>query len=250
MGFEKEDLDMVLVPSGLLIMFVYHLQLLYRYLRKPHTTVMGFENFNKRFWVRAILQGEKRDVSTCLMVISSNTSAATFLATVSLTLCSLIGAWISNTNNNGFVSDLIYGDTRATTLSIKYISLLICFLLAFSCFIQSARHFVHANYLISTPSSSIPPKSIELAVIRGGDFWSVGLRALYFALNLLLWFFGPIPMFIGSISMVSFLHYLDSNTMPLIEHEFDGSQVIEKVEQRVSEMAMAVRMPSRQIDQA
>ncbi|KAF8029538.1 hypothetical protein BT93_E2067 [Corymbia citriodora subsp. variegata] len=248
MGFEKKDLDVVLVPGGLLIMFVYHLQLLYRYLNQPHTTVVGFENVNKRFWVQAMMQGEKRDIGTCLGVISSNISAATFLASVSLTLSSLIGAWISNTNNNFFESNLVYGDTRSTTLSVKYISLLTCFLLAFACFIQSARHFVHANYLISTPSSSIPPKSVELAVIRGGDFWSVGLRALYFALNLLLWFFGPIPMFVGSIFMVLFLHYLDSNTMPLIEHkfEFDASQVVRKVEQRVSEVAMAIHMSSHQ----
>ncbi|XP_030512802.1 uncharacterized protein LOC115726874 [Rhodamnia argentea] len=246
MGFEKKDLDLVLVPSGLLIMFVYHVQLLYRYLNKPHTTVMGFENFNKRFWVQAIMQGEKKDTSTCLQVISSNISAATFLASVSLTICSLIGAWISNTTNNFFESNLVYGDTRSTTLSIKYISLLICFLLAFSCFVQSARHFVHANYLISTPSTCIPPKSVEVAVIRGGDFWSVGLRALYFALNLLLWFFGPIPMFVCSILMVLFLLYLDSNTMPLIEHEFDGTQVVRKVEHSVSEMATAIPMPPHQ----
>ncbi|KAI3434132.1 uncharacterized protein J3R85_006937 [Psidium guajava] len=246
MGFEKRDLDVVLVPSGLLIMFVYHLQLLYRYLHQPHTTSMGFENFNKLFWVRANMKGQDRNVGTCLQVISSNTSAATFLASVSLTLCSLIGAWISNTNNNFFVSDLVFGDTRSTTLAIKYISLLICFLLAFSCFIQSARHFVHANYLISTPSPSVPTRSVEVAVIRGCDFWSVGLRALYFALNLLLWFFGPIPMFACSVFMVLFLHYLDSNTTPLIEHEFDGRQGAKGVEQRVSEVAMAIHMPSHQ----
>ncbi|KAI3434131.1 uncharacterized protein J3R85_006936 [Psidium guajava] len=190
------------------------------------------------------MQSEKKDIGTCVQVISSNISAATFLASVSLALCSLIGAWISNTNF--FESKLVYGDTRSTTLSIKYICLLICFLLAFSCFVQSARHFVHANYLISTPSTSIPPKSVEVAVIRGGDFWSVGLRALYFAVNLLLWFFGPIPMFVCSIFKVLFLHYLDSNTMPLIEHEFDGTQVVRKVEQRVSEMATAIHTPSHQ----
>ncbi|KAF8029535.1 hypothetical protein BT93_E2064 [Corymbia citriodora subsp. variegata] len=200
MGFEKKDLDVLLVPSGLLIMF-----------------------------------GEQSNIGTCLGVISSNISAATFLASVSLTLCSLIGAWINN-NNFFFESDLVYGDTRATTLSIKYISLLICFLLAFSCFIQSARHFVLANYLISTPSPSIPLKNVE----------SLGLRALYFAFNLLLWLFGPIPMFVCSIFMVFFLYYLDSNTMPLIEHEFDGRQVARKVEQRVFEMAMAIFMPSHQ----
>ncbi|KAK3431341.1 hypothetical protein EUGRSUZ_E03216, partial [Eucalyptus grandis] len=225
MGFEKKDLDVVLVPGGLLIMLVYHLQLLYRYLHKPHTTCMGFENFNKRFWVQAIMQGEKGNIGTCLGVISSNRSAATFLASVSLTLCSLIGAWISNNNNFFFESNLVYGDTWTSTLSIKYAVLLICFLLAFSCFIQSTQHFVHANYLISMPSPSIPLKNVEVAVIRGSDFWSVGLRALYFALNLLLWFFGPIPMFVCSIFMVLFLYYLDSNTMPLIEHEFDGRQV-------------------------
>ncbi|XP_073226644.1 uncharacterized protein [Cicer arietinum] len=176
---------------------------------------MGFVNNDIRAWVDRIMQADKKDVSTALSVIQSNTTAATFLASVSLTLCSLIGAWIANSSNILFQSQLIYGDTKATTLSIKYICLLTCFLLAFSCFIQSARHFVHANYLISTPDSFFPVSSIELAVIRGGDFWSLGLRALYFALNLLLWFFGPIPMFICSIVMVLILHYLDSNSRPL-----------------------------------
>ncbi|XP_030552374.1 uncharacterized protein LOC115756653 [Rhodamnia argentea] len=238
MRFEKKDLDVVLVPSGLLIMFVYHLFLLYRYLHQPHTTVMGFENYNKRLWVRAIMQGERRDIGSCVSVISSNITAATFLSSVSLTLCSLIGVWISNSGNNVFASDLVYGDTRPTTLAVKYVSLL-----AFSCFVQSARHFVHSNYLISTPSPSVPLKTVEIAVIRGGDFWSVGLRALYFALNLLLWFFGPIPMFFCSISMALFLHYLDSNSTPLIE-EFDGREVVKKVEHRLSEMAKAIHRPS------
>ncbi|XP_073226643.1 uncharacterized protein [Cicer arietinum] len=188
---------------------------MFLYINRPHTTVMGFVNNDIRAWVDRIMQADKKDVSTALSVIQSNTTAATFLASVSLTLCSLIGAWIANSSNILFQSQLIYGDTKATTLSIKYICLLTCFLLAFSCFIQSARHFVHANYLISTPDSFFPVSSIELAVIRGGDFWSLGLRALYFALNLLLWFFGPIPMFICSIVMVLILHYLDSNSRPL-----------------------------------
>ncbi|XP_015942988.1 uncharacterized protein LOC107468249 [Arachis duranensis] len=217
MMFHKEYLDLILVPLGLLIMFSYHIFLLYRYLNLPHTTAMGFENNDKKIWVDRIMQVEpdKRDVSTALSVLQSNTTAATFLASVSLTLCSLIGAWIANSSNIFFQSRLIYGDTRPTTISIKYICLLLCFLLAFACFIQSARHFVHANYLISTPDCPVPVSSVEIAVIRGSDFWSVGLRALYFALDLLLWFFGPIPMFACSVSMVIILHYLDSNSRPL-----------------------------------
>ncbi|XP_059639065.1 uncharacterized protein LOC132281368, partial [Cornus florida] len=225
MNFQKQDLDLVLVPIGLLIMFGYHLYLLYRCLNLPHTTVIGYENNDKKAWVERIMQADKKDVDVALTVLSSNTSAASFLASVSLTLSSLIGAWISN-NQNIFQSEFIYGDTRQSTMSIKYISLLICFLLAFSCFTQSTRSFILANYLISIPDSDIPVRNVELAVIRGGDFWSLGLRSLYFAINLLLWFFGPIPMFATSVSMVILLHYLDTNTAPLHRHR---SQLKHKV---------------------
>ena len=54
--FEKEYLDVVLVPGGLLVMFLYHLFLLYRYLHKPLTTVLGYENRDKRVWVDKVLQ--------------------------------------------------------------------------------------------------------------------------------------------------------------------------------------------------
>ncbi|CAL5346098.1 unnamed protein product [Camellia sinensis] len=209
MIFQKEYLDLVLVPSGLLLMFGYHLYILHKYLHCPNTTIFDFEYNDKKDWVDKVIKMPKKD--NALTVLGSNTNAATFLASVSLTLSSLIGAWIAN-NSSIFQSQLIYGDTRSSTMSIKYISLLICFILAFSCFIQSARCFIHSNYLLSAPDSNVPVKYVELAVTRGGDFWSLGLRALYFAINMLLWFFGPIPMFATSVVMVLLLYYLDTNT--------------------------------------
>lgn len=56
MEFQREYLDLILVPSGLLIMFAYHLFLLYKYVNSPHTTVMGFENDDKRTWVAKIMK--------------------------------------------------------------------------------------------------------------------------------------------------------------------------------------------------
>ncbi|KAH7544892.1 hypothetical protein FEM48_Zijuj01G0034200 [Ziziphus jujuba var. spinosa] len=226
MGFEKQNLDLFLVPSGLFLMFSYHIFLLYRCLHLPHTTVIGYENNDKKAWVDRVMQVDKRDVGTALSVIQSNTSAATFLCSVSLTLSSFIGTWLGSSSKDSiFRSSLIYGDTSGATMSIKYISLLTCFLLAFACFVQSARHFVHANYLISMPYTDIPVENVELAVIRGSNFWSLGLRALYFALNLLLWFFGPIPMFVSSIVMVTALYHLDTNTRPLHRHQYPQKEV-------------------------
>ncbi|XP_021726541.1 uncharacterized protein LOC110693687 isoform X2 [Chenopodium quinoa] len=222
MGFQKEYLDLVLVPFGITFMFVYHIALLYRYLNHPETTVVGLENHNKRAWVERVM--ELDDLSSMelpLSALSSNTSAATYLASISLGLSSLIGAWIAS-NNKVFESEIIYGDRTPTTMMLKYISLLICFFLAFFCFVQATRYFINATYLISMPNSNTPIYYVEVAIIRGGEFWQLGLRALYFALNLLLWFFGPIPMFVSSVFMVVLLHYLDLNSIPL--HQFQASE--------------------------
>ena len=66
---------------------------------------------------------------------------------------------------------------------------------------------------------------VEVAVIIGSNFWSLGLRALYFALDMLLWFFGPIPMFVSSILMVTVLCYMDTNTRPLLRHQYPDSKL-------------------------
>ncbi|MQL70023.1 hypothetical protein Taro_002332 [Colocasia esculenta] len=227
MWLQKDSIDLVLVPCGLLLMFGYHLFLIYKIRRQPHTTVIGYENHNKKAWVERmlrwvvyLLQGTPTETGLALSVISSSLAASTNLASLSIALSSLIGTWVGSSNKL-FMTEVIYGDTSLTTTSVKYIALLVCFLSAFTFFIQSARHFVHANFLISTLDSDVPVSYVQNAVIRGGNFWSVGLRSLYFATTLLLWIFGPIPMFLCSLAMVVILHIFDTNTTPL--HRFQYS---------------------------
>ncbi|KAF3676077.1 putative receptor-like protein kinase HSL1-like [Capsicum annuum] len=151
-----------------------------------------------------IEEDDKKNIDTALNVLGSSLNGATFLASISLSLSFLIGAWMAN--NSVFSSELIYGDTRLETMC-----------------------FIHANYLISTPDTDILVSYIYLVVIRGGDFWSLGLRALYFATPLLLWSFGPIPMFATSIGMVFLLHYFDKNKKQLHRHRssFKGKKPYE-----------------------
>jgi len=56
MEWNKEYLDLILVPSGLLIMFGYHVFLLYRYLTNYKSTSIGYENHTKKAWVKGMLQ--------------------------------------------------------------------------------------------------------------------------------------------------------------------------------------------------
>ncbi|XP_030467829.2 uncharacterized protein LOC115686617 [Syzygium oleosum] len=216
MIFHKRDLDLVLVPGGLAIMFAYHLFFLYRYRHAPETTVMGIENVDKRAWVEGIskLTLDQRNFAT--NVIASSVTAATFLASVCLTLSSLLGAWIANSTVDNLFRQLGgLGDTEPSTTAIKYMSLLACFVLAFSFFLQSARHFIHANYLITTQEDSISKEDVKVVIIRGGEFWSLGLRVIYFGLAFLLWFFGPVPMLASSTILVMILYHHDIRSIPL-----------------------------------
>ncbi|KAK4740626.1 hypothetical protein SAY87_024214 [Trapa incisa] len=204
MGFSKDVLDLVLSPAGLFIMFAYQLYFLYRYRRFPKTTVLGMENEDRKAWVESILQVQLSDRTVGASIISSNITASTFLSSVCLTLCSLVGAWFPYSSSNLIQGIVIYGNMSQSASYIKLICLLVCFLIAFSCFLESARHYLRASFLVTTSGSS--PEEIyytKSVLIRGGEYWFAGLRALYFALNFLLWFFGPIPMFAGSIILKS-----------------------------------------------
>ncbi|KAL2245454.1 UNVERIFIED_CONTAM: hypothetical protein Sindi_2813600 [Sesamum indicum] len=217
--WKKDNLDVFLVPCGLFLMFGYHLVLLHRYLKCPETTIIGYENHNKRAWVTRMFQVEVKERGPAISVISSNISAATALSAISLTLTSIIGAWIGSSTTNVFTSSYIYGSRSLSMVYIKYIATLSCFMVAFASFVETARYFVHANFLISMPNSDIPVSCVVKDVIRGSNFWLIGLRSLFFAANFLLWIFGPIPMFLCSVITVGVLMNLDRNTTPLHQYK-------------------------------
>lgn len=53
---EKKILDVVLVPTGLVIMIAYHLWLLYQIVKHPTKTVIGVNSINRRLWVQAMME--------------------------------------------------------------------------------------------------------------------------------------------------------------------------------------------------
>ncbi|XP_057837874.2 uncharacterized protein LOC131048049 [Cryptomeria japonica] len=219
MVWTKEYLDVVLVPSGLLFLGIYHLYLIYRIIIYPDLTVIGYENGIRKIWVHKMMQEIPRNTKDALQVISSNISASTFMAGLSITLSSLIGTIVGSSTTSSqsklLANHIIYGDRSSSTSSVKYATLLICFLIAFISQVQCIRYYVQVNFLISTPGSSVPAHYVEHAVIRGSNFWSLGVRAYYFAFPLLLWVFGPIPMFSCCLGMVCFLYFIDTKDNPI-----------------------------------
>ncbi|GAB2284460.1 hypothetical protein Dimus_018911 [Dionaea muscipula] len=240
MSWKKDYLDAALVPSGLLIMFGYHLFLLYRCMKHPHDTIICLEDHCRRTWVSKMMQVDVDNRGTAFTVISNNLSAATFMASTSLGLTSLIGTWVGSSTSQ-LPATFIYGSTSQLVNSIKFISIQIAFWLAFGAFIQCTRSYVHAIFLMSMPQAHVSEEYVTRAVIEGTHFWEIGLRAIYFASTLLMWVFGPIPMFVCSVAVVIMLYILDNNKAPFLDfrkkihHELDPTLTAIEDQDRLQE---------------
>ncbi|GLJ10563.1 hypothetical protein SUGI_0130640 [Cryptomeria japonica] len=217
MGFDQQYLDFTLVPFGLLILSTYHAWLLYRIIKHPTTTVIGLNALNREIWVDTMMADGIKNGVLAVQTLRNNIMASTLLGSTAITLSSLIGVLVSSTNGSGAASALIYGDHSRIGSSIKYFTILVCFLIAFVCNLQSIRYYSHVSFLINVPKDKYLPAHsliyfVSKALNRGSYFWSLGLRAFYFSFPLFLWIFGPLPMFVCCCSMVGVLYFLDTAT--------------------------------------
>ncbi|CAN1170869.1 hypothetical protein LINPERHAP2_LOCUS29238 [Linum perenne] len=216
---EKSVLDYTLVPLGMVMMMSYHLWLFFQVLNHPSHTIIGINAINRRFWVRAMMEDTSKNGVLAVQTLRNNIMASTLLASTAIMLSSLIAMlMVGSKSGNSRLVLVLMGDTSDKALSLKFFSILLCFLLAFLLTVQSIRYYSHASFLINVPVKDMRehhhPHHLTVdyvvrCVNRGGYFWSLGLRAFYFSLPLFLWIFGPIPMFLCCFVLVSMLYFLD-----------------------------------------
>ncbi|KAI3735810.1 hypothetical protein L6452_15327 [Arctium lappa] len=213
---KEKDIDYVLVPSGLGIMIVYHIWLVYTLLTNPRRTVMGLNAESRHQWVFSMMADPLKNGVLAVQTIRNNIMASTLLATTAITLSSIISVFVSSfSDSNHEASQLVYGNKTPLLSSVKYFAILLCFLVAFLCNVQSIRYYAHVSFLATVPTfidRREPINYVARNLNRGSMFWSIGLRAFYFSFPLFLWIFGPIPMFVCCCIMSFVLYFLDTTT--------------------------------------
>ncbi|XP_022985059.1 uncharacterized protein LOC111483144 isoform X1 [Cucurbita maxima] len=214
---EKKISDYILVSSGLGVMVAYHVWLFYRIVRHPNKTVIGINAINRRLWVRAMMEDASKNGILAVQTLRNNIMASTLLASTAIMLCSLMAVLVTSGGHSESPL-VVLGDKSVFGFSIKFFAILVCFLVAFLFNVQSIRYYSHASILINTPFKNVSTHAhhrrltaeyVATTVNRGSYFWSLGLRAFYFSFPLLLWIFGPIPMFSSSCLLVFMLYFLD-----------------------------------------
>lgn len=159
------------------------------------------------------LQDNEKKNILAVQSLRNTIMGSTLMATTSILLCSGLAAVISSTYSvKKPLNDTVYGAHGEFMVALKYVSLLTIFLFSFFCHSLSIRFINQVNILINTPqdpASMVTPHYIYELLERGFILNTVGNRLFYAALPLLLWIFGPVLVFLCSITMVPVLYNLD-----------------------------------------
>lgn len=208
------DLEYGVSPAALLILVVYHLLLMRRVRRAPLTTAPGLARRTRALWVRGVMAGS-RDI-LAVQTLRNWTMAATFLASTSI----IIGLGIVNlavtADKQGALSLVMsYLGSKHPGLWLgKLVLLGLDFLFAFFNFTLAVRYYNHVAYMINLPADAtgecrVTPEHVAAILERGGTHYSLGMRAYYLAIPLVLWLFGPLWLLGGTLLLVAALYGID-----------------------------------------
>ncbi|KAG8381621.1 hypothetical protein BUALT_Bualt06G0140600 [Buddleja alternifolia] len=149
---EKQILDCVLVPVGLLLMVAYHIWLLRQIIRRPATTVVGINAINRRFWVRAMMEDTSKNGVLAVQTLRNNIMASTVLASTAIMLASLIAVLMTGGGRGHRPIGVVSGDKNSNReSSLKFFSILVCFLVAFLLNVQSISKIMKVELRLFMP---------------------------------------------------------------------------------------------------
>ncbi|XP_057503705.1 uncharacterized protein LOC130787330 [Actinidia eriantha] len=219
MEWRKCYLDVILVPMGFMGMVAYHVWLWHKVRTQPLTTIIGANAIGRRLWVSAMIKDNDKKNILAVQTLRNTIMGSTLMATTSILLCSGLAAVISSTYSvKKPLNDAVYGAHGEFMVALKYVTLLLIFLFSFLCHSLSIRFINQVNFLINCPPQDedhiginmvTSPHYISDLLEKGFTLNTVGNRLFYSALPLLLWIFGPVLVFLCSVTVVPLLYNLD-----------------------------------------
>jgi len=201
-----------LAISGLLLA-AYNFFLARKEKRDPTYTVRAINTVARTAWVETVM-AEGKDI-LAVQTLRNSTMAATFLASTSVLL--IIGVLSLSGQGDKLEATWhtlnLYGAKHTQLWIVKLLFLLLDLFFAFFSFSMSIRVFNHVGYMINVPLSlnhkSISPAHVASHLNRAGRFYSLGMRAYYYAVPLVFWLFGPHFMLLATLGLLFVLYRID-----------------------------------------
>lgn len=200
-----------LVGAFLLLFTVYHIYLMIRVKTKPLTTTIG-QNYEMRMAWSSLMIANPGKHFTAVQTIRNLIMSASMLASTSVALNTATFVFLINYENIPGIADLNVFGTDRIQPAYKLLSLTICFVFSFFCYMQSIRMNNHASFQISMTFENcrfVDDRAICDNLNTAANFFTLGSRGYLLAFVNILWLFGPLPPFIGTMCLIPVLWYLD-----------------------------------------
>ena len=189
------------------LLFAYHVYLGIKLRKHPEYTIQAVNWATRRAWVESTMEDPERGV-LAVQTLRNSTMAATLLIIGTLTLSGQADKLAS-----AFHKLNIIGSHYPELWIIKLILLVSDFFVAFFAFSIAIRLFNHVGYQINVPAATRPknvsPAKVAIHLNRAGNYYSIGMRAYYFAVPLVFWLFGPQFMVLATLVLIAVLYHVD-----------------------------------------
>jgi len=206
--------DIACVAASIVLLSGYHLYLRIMVRRNPYYSIQAVNRAARSSWVKGIMEDESRGVLG-VQTLRNSTMAATFLASTAVLL--IIGTLTLSEQSDKLVNAWqalnMIGSRLPGLWTVKLLFLLSNFLMAFISFSMSVRLYNHVGYQINVSAKYRPPsinaKNVAIHLNQAGYYYSLGMRAYYYAVPLVFWLFGPILMVVATLVLITVLYHVD-----------------------------------------
>jgi len=216
--------DILGILGSSLILGGYHLFLLIRLRRDRAYTIQAVNALARTAWVEKVMRDGDKDL-LAVQTLRNAIMGPTFLASTAVLL--IVGTLTLSGQGDRLGQSWqalnLFGATHVGLWQAKVLCLVVDFMAAFFCFAMAIRLFIHVGFMINVPMApgreAMSPQHVAMHLNRAGAFHSIGMRAYYLSVPLVLWLFGPHFMLLGSVILVPFLFLLDrAPRLPAEDH--------------------------------
>jgi uncharacterized membrane protein len=196
------------------LLLAYYAYLGFKLRKNPEYTLQAVNRAARRAWVEGIMGDPERAVLG-VQTLRNSTMAATFLASTAVLL--VIGTLTLSGQADKLATTWhtlnIFGSHHAELWVIKIILLAADFFVAFFAFSMAVRLFNHVGYQLNVLPAirpkNVTPVKVAIHLNRAGRYYSIGMRAYYFAVPLVFWLFGPQFMALATVVLIAVLYHVD-----------------------------------------
>jgi uncharacterized membrane protein len=208
--------DAIAAAVSVMMVIGYYVVLRVRVRRDPIYSIHFVNELTRRIWVESVMTNPGKDVMAVqtlrnfIMVGILMVSTTTLLIIGTLTLSgqaeSIARTW--------HVLDLV-GSHAAELWLVKVMCLLADFLISFFAYVMAVRLANHVLFMVNVPKEFqeahevLSPNHVARRLNQAGHMITIGMRALFFAIPLVFWLFGPVFLLAATVGVIAIFSRLD-----------------------------------------